>query len=434
MRFTLLLALLLLSLPAHAEKVERPTISMSGANFRPLPLAIAAPLFANGEASRPAAKELEETLLQDLSVSGLFELLDKKSFLADAKEGVLASGIKFSRWQDVGAEALVKVMISGSDPVYAEFHLYSTVSAKEELKQTFNGPASDVRRLAHKFADEVFRFYTREPGCFGTRLAFVRKVKGVKQVFVGDWDGKNASPISAVSMTLLPSWTPDGKKVAFTSYRSGNPDLYLYDFASAKTEGLFHRPSTLITGASFSADGRKVVFSMSDEEGNSHLWLAAQDGNNAKKITEGNSINSSPSFSPDGRQIAFVSNRGGNPQIYLMPSEGGAAKRITWQGNYNQTPDWSPRGDLIAFTARDERNVFDLFTVDPASGKITRLTQDQGNNEEPSFSPNGRVMAFTSTRSGKSQLYVMSADGNSQRQMTFEEPVFTPAWGPFLPQ
>jgi TolB protein len=127
-----------------------------------------------------------------------------------------------------------------------------------------------------------------------------------------------------------------------------------------------------------------------------------------------------------------VSNRSGNPQIYVISASGGEPKRITFQGNYNQTPDWSPRGDLIAFTARDERNAFDIFTVDPATLKITRLTQDQGNNEEPSFSPNGRLIAFTSTRTGRSHLYVMSADGNFQRQMSSgNDESYTPAWGPF---
>jgi TolB protein len=86
---------------------------------------------------------------------------------------------------------------------------------------------------------------------------------------------------------------------------------------------------------------------------------------------------------------------------------------------------------VITFTARDERNAFDIFTVEVATGKINRLTQDQGNNEEPSFSPNGRMIAFVSTRNGKRQLFVMSADGNFQRQMSTEE-TSTPSWGPFL--
>ncbi len=97
-----------------------------------------------------------------------------------------------------------------------------------------------------------------------------------------------------------------------------------------------------------------------------------------------------------------------------MNADGSSVRRLTFQGNYNQTPDWSPRGDLIAFTARDERNAFDLFTVNVDTGKVTRLTQDQANNEEPSFSPNGRLIVFTSTRNGSPQLFVMTADGNNQ--------------------
>ena len=195
---------------------------------------------------------------------------------------------------------------------------------------------------------------------------------------------------------------------------------------------LVHRSSSLITGGCYTPDGRRVAFAMSEDDGNSHIWVADASGENLRRLTDGFGINSSPTFSPDGKQLAFVSNRAGNPQIYLTPVDGGGPRRITFQGTYNQTPDWSPRGDLIAFTARDERNVFDIFTVEPATGKIARLTQDQGNNEEPSFAPNGRLIAFTSTRSGSSQLFVMSADGNFQRQMTAgKEASYTPAWGPF---
>lgn len=429
---SLSLLVALFALPAiAAEKVERPVLSLSGANFRPLPLAIAAPLFAGAQASRPAGEESDETLTQDLTVSGLFELLDRKSFLADPAEGVLTTEVKFARWQDVGAEALVKVVVSGTDPVTLEFHLFNAVNGKEELKKRYSGPLAEARMLAHRFADDLFTFYTHEPGAFQTRLTFVRKVKGIKQIFVGDWDSRNARQITLSSLNLLPAWSSDGQKLIYTGYGSGTPDLWVYDIRTSKASTLVHRNSALITGGCF--NGKRVAFAMSEDDGNSHIWIADSTGENAHRLTDGFGINSSPTFSPDGKQIAFVSNRAGNPQIYVMPSEGGAPRRITFQGTYNQTPDWSPRGDLIAFTARDERNVFDIFTVDPVSGKITRLTQDQGNNEEPSFSPNGRLIAFTSTRTGLSQLFVMSADGNFQKQMTtLKEATFTPAWGPFV--
>ena len=434
MRFALLtlVALLASAGTARAEKVERPVLTLSGANFRPLPIAIAPMLYPDAAASREAGKAIDETLAQDLTVSGLFELLDRKSFLADEKEGVLTADIKFARWQDVGAEGLIKVVVAGGDPVTAELHLFNTVLGKEELKKRYSAPAAQARRLAHQFADDVFTFYTREPSVFGTQLAFVRKVSGSKQVFLADWDGRHARQLTKGTMNLLPSWTAGGRSIAFTSYRTGSPAIVVFDLATEGLDTIFKRVSTLVTGASFSRDGKKVVFSMSQDDGNSHLWIADANGENARRLTEGFGINSSPSFSPDGKQIAYVSNRSGNPQIYVISASGGEPKRITFQGNYNQTPDWSPRGDLIAFTARDERNAFDIFTVDPATLKITRLTQDQGNNEEPSFSPNGRLIAFTSTRTGRSHLYVMSADGNFQRQMSSgNDESYTPAWGPF---
>ncbi|MFN7131443.1 MAG: Tol-Pal system beta propeller repeat protein TolB [Myxococcales bacterium] len=430
---TALLTLCLLPALAHAQKVERPVISLSGANFRPLPLAFQPPLYQGEGANRAAGKELDEALVQDLSVSGLFELVDRKAFLADKDEGVVPANIKFNRWLDANAEALVKVVVSGDKVIQADFHLYSVVTGKEELRQTYSAPAEEARRLAHRFADEIFRFYTREPGAFQTKLAFVRKVKGTKQVWTADWDGRNARALTDGRMNLIPAWRPNGAGLAFTSYRNNNPDLFELDLGSGKLSPLFQRPGNLVTGVAFSPDGKRVAFSMSEDDGNSHLWIADASGQNARRLTDGYGINSSPSFSPDSKTIAYVSNRVGTPQIHMIPADGGSPTRLTFQGDYNQTPEWSPRGDYIVFTARDERNVFDLFLLDPATRRVVkRLTQDQGNNEEPTWSPNGRMIAFTSTRSGKSHLYVMSADGNNQRQLTFgEDQVYTPTWGPF---
>jgi TolB protein len=158
--------------------------------------------------------------------------------------------------------------------------------------------------------------------------------------------------------------------------------------------------------------------------------VANADGTNLTKLTDTKFfLNTSPTWSPDGKKIAFVSNRAGNPQIYTMGADGSGAKRVTFQGNYNTTPAWSPRGDLIAFTARDERNAFDLFTVNFESGKFARLTQDASGNEEPAFSPNGRLIIFSSTRGGGRGLYVMTFEGNNQLALPMEKGDYTtPDW------
>ncbi|MFL5275339.1 MAG: DPP IV N-terminal domain-containing protein, partial [Myxococcales bacterium] len=195
------------------------------------------------------------------------------------------------------------------------------------------------------------------------------------------------------------------------------------------------RPLVMIgdfaTGAAFSPDGSRLLFTSSHEE-NTDIYTAKPDGSGAKRLTDSRGIDVSPSFSPDGKQVAFVSDRAGSPQIYLMNADGSGVRRLTFQGNFNQEPAWSPKGDVIAFTGRDEKRSFDVYTVNAQSGKIARLTQNEGTNEKPSWAPNGQLVLFSSTRTGKRQLWTASPDGSNPQKLT-DEPMgaFDPAWGPF---
>jgi TolB protein len=417
------------ALAAPGARAQPKVIDISGANFRPLPLAVAAPVA--DAAAREAALEVDDALLFDLSASGLFRLLDRKGFLADATEGMTASAIQFSRWADVGADALVKVQVTRVGPrVKAELRLFGVGSGKEELKVTAERDARETRRLAHALADALFRHFTREPGAFQTRIAFVRKTATGKDVWLADWDGRNATPVTQGGLNILPAVTPDGAGAAFTSYRRGRPDLFAQRAGGAPL--LLVQAGQMATGVAYSPDGEQIAYSVAQGD-SAQIWVAGADGSSPRQLTSTPfTLNTSPTWSPDGKRIAFVSNRGGSPQIYVMGAQGGDARRLTFQGHYNQTPDWSPRGDLIAFTARDERNAFDLFTVHVETGKVTRLTQDSGNNEEPSFSPNGRMIVFTSTRGGLPRLYVMTADGQNQLPLPMDPSVacLTPDWGP----
>lgn len=422
----LFLSLLLLPLAALAQA---PVIEISGANFRPMPLALPAPV-PQGEAAAKVASEVDEALVFDLRASGLFQMLDRKSFLADPKEGVTAASIKFPRWADVGAEALVKVQLAVEEgQLRGEAHVFNVAASREEFKTSQAAPASEPHRLAHLLADAIYRHYTRNPSPFLSRIVYVRKEGSNRDIVVADWDGRNARALTRGGINLLPALSPEGR-VAYTSYQRGQPELYLQ--APGEAPARVDTPGEqMVTGAAFSPDGTRLAYSLADDDG-SQIWVANADGSSPRKITDTRyGINSSPSWSPDGKRLAFVSNRGGSPQVYVMNADGSGVKRLTFQGNYNQTPDWSPRGDVIAFTARDERNAFDLFTVHVETGKVTRLTQDQGNNEEPSFSPDGRLLLFTSTRGGAPRLYVMTADGSQQHALPAEGKgsFLTPAWG-----
>lgn len=438
MRPALCAALFLLSwlLPTSSQ-AEEPVLEISGATFRPQPLAVAPPL-ASGEHAA-AAEEIAEALNFDLEVSGLFQLIPRQAFLADPREPLGPEGIAWDRWLDVGAEQLVKIRVGASDQgLSAEFRLYEVATARETLRASYQGRRPDARRLAHRFADEIVTHFTREPGAFSTRIAFVKRTRRAKEIWVSDFDGKNASPITQRGgIALLPSWSPTGTDLAFTyfhkslQYPNGHPQIWRADVATGRARAFVHQ-GDLNTGANWSPDGSKVAFTMSTD-GNSEIYVVNADGSGLRRLTRSPGIDTSPSWSPDGQRIAFVSDRHGTPQIFVMDANGENVERLTRQGNYNQTPRWSPRGDEIAFTARDERYAFDVFVVNVETKQIRRITQDQGNNQTPSWAPNGRMLIFASDRGGKPALWVSSADGRVQRRISPNDGAeySDPAWGPF---
>ncbi|MHB8416774.1 MAG: Tol-Pal system beta propeller repeat protein TolB [Myxococcales bacterium] len=427
MRKPLVFLGLALGVAARASAAP-PKLIIGGANFQPYPLAVA-PFAGTSDPGR----EIYETLTADLAVSGLFDpnVLNPKGYLADPSEPMTVAGIHFQRWTDVGAEGLVKGQVTvAAGEVVTEVALFDVLARQEQLHKRYKGPPARARQMAHRLADDLVEFFTGEPGPFESQVAFVKDMgHEAKQLFVADWDGHAPKQVThGGGLNLLPSWAPDGRALAYTSYKLDHPDLWELLLPSMQTRLLAGR-GDLNTGGVFSPDGRRIAWAMS-AEGNDQIYVMDSAGGPATRLTNSFGIDASPCWSPDGKQIAFVSQREGSPQIFVMDADGGNVRRITYQGNYNQTPRWSPRGDLIAFTARDERAVFDLFVVAVQGGQVTRLTQDQGLNSEPSWSPNGRLLIFTSTRTGKHELWVTTPDGNSQHQLTHDGGYSTPAWGP----
>lgn len=416
---------------AQGDKSKRTVIEIGSPDFRAYPVAIPSAKDLGG-AAKPV-EEMTEALQFDLDVSPLFRVLDPKSYLADqTKEGITAQSIKFSDWVSVGAEGLVKMtaQVSGNS-LKTEYRFFDVATGKEQLKKSYEGGLDQGGRFSHKFADEIVFFLTGQRGIFNTQIAAVKKTDTGREIYAMDIDGKNRRDVTANgSINLLPAWSRNGREIVFTSYIRHNPNLYSVGAGGGGTPKLLSGERGLNTGGVMSPDGTKIALTLS-RDGNSEVYVMNADGTGLKRLTNEWAIDSSPSWSPDSKQIAFVSARWGDPHIFVMGSDGSNVRRMTERGSYNQTPDWSPRGDLIAFTARDERNVFDIFTVNTTTKEIKRLTQDQGNNEEPSFSPDGNLLTFSTTReAGASQIWVMSTDGQKQRRVTKAGGYSTPVWGP----
>lgn len=335
--------------------------------------------------------ELSDTLQSDLELSGVFKIV-----MPALAEGKVQIHLKNNQ-----------IKVTANDK---KFH--------------YVGPVS--RKLAHQISNDLYQFFTGEPGFFFSKITASDKQK---QIVLLDFDGQNSKQITSnKSINILPVLSPDGKEIFFTSYIYKNPDLYSMKIDGTNLKTISNKPG-INSGVSFSpAPSNQIALTLS-YEGKSDIYLADKNGQNLKRLTSGFSLNTSPSFSPDGNQIAFVSNRSGNPQIYIMLKDGSNPQRLTFQGKYNQAPKWSPQGDYIVFTGRDENKVFDIFLIEVKTQKITRVTQDQGSNDEASFSPNGRMLVFCSTRNGFRDLFVSNLDGSFQKQITQSQHYWTPYWG-----
>ncbi|HSS01672.1 MAG TPA: hypothetical protein VLM79_31650 [Kofleriaceae bacterium] len=405
---------------ARADEPSGPVvIDVSGAKRVLYPIAV--PMAVDGDAG--VAREIAQTASFDLSVASVFKVLDPQSFLADQKAEGLT--IDPQKWKDVGAFGVIKYRVS---PTEIEFRLYEISKGTTSVLHKTYPLSGNVRTIAHRWCNEVFKYYTGEPGFFGSKLAFIAKGAGTSAIWAMDFDGKNAYKISNnSSQNILPSWSPSGGKIAYTSFMRNNPDLYVAPAGGGRPAQLSVQRG-MNTGASWSPDGKQIALTLS-KDGNPEIYVInSADGSIVRRITNEKAIDTSPAWSPDGSQLAFVSDRNGGPQIFVVSASGGAARQVSFNGSYNTTPTWSPRAGkhIIAYTTRDN-GVYDIVTLDLDAKSTVRITQNEGSNEEPAFSPNGRAIAFARAGQG---VFIANADGSGKAVKVWSGAATGIDWGP----
>ncbi|MBI2877131.1 MAG: Tol-Pal system beta propeller repeat protein TolB [Candidatus Tectomicrobia bacterium] len=388
---------------------------------------------SRGPAKENLSPEIRSILSQDLKASGFFDLVENEAFVREASAQDQKEGkVHFEEWTRLGANALIGGgYLNSRGDLKVDFQLYDVAQGKVITQKSYRSEPGDLRQQVHRFSDEVVAILTGERGIAQTKITFVGKGTGSKELYITDYDGYNVKRLTHNrSIVLSPAWSSDGQRIGFTLYKGRNPSLYVMDWLTGNQWPLSVYQG-LNSSVAWAPDGRKLALVLS-RDGGPEIYTMSPDGTNLRRLTHYDGVDSSPTWSPNGRQIAFTSDRSGSPQIYVMDAEGSNARRLTFEGNYNDLATWSPKGDKIAYCTRVGGR-FQIAVMNADGSQARRLTALPGDNESPTWAPNGRRIAFSSTQKGTSQVYSINPDGTGLQQLTFlGGGCFEPAWSPWL--
>lgn len=390
-----------LTLPAAAQTEVRLDVGGGAAAAQP---ALALPAFEAADPRRGPdallARSLREIVRSDLMLSRRFEVKDEGP-------GGGAAGATWRLTAQAG---------QAGDKITAQVKLANAEGGRDVVFERFyRQEAAWLRALAHRIADDVVKAATGRDGIARTRLVFVNNATGRKEVYLMDYDGEGVKRLTDDrSIDLLPRFAPDGRRVAYTSYKDGNPDLFLLDLETGRASVLSDEQGLNIAGG-FSHDATRLLMTLSRGK-SPNLYMKDLATGRLERLTSHFGADSTPTFSPDARQVAFVSDRSGNPQIYVLDLATKQTRRLS-NLNWCDAPAWSPTGEWIAFAGRaHHKDKMDIFLVDVTGSQVRQLTHGEGSNEDPTWSPDGRLLAFSTTREGRSKIYVMDADGSAPRR------------------
>ncbi len=385
------------------------------------------------------AKTIAQVLYDDLNFEHEFALIPRDTYVT-IPAAKSFEDVPLDRWRELGADAVLigTVQKSGAG-VLVQVRLFDVKTGKQAFGKEYAGSAANPRSYAHTASDEIHDKQRYLHGVARTKLTFdsdrdgerlggTIESRSVKEIYVADYDGANQRRVTTGrSLNITPTWSPDGRSIAYTSYRRGQPNIFISNIYQGTLEELTKNPPPANNMLpAWSPDGKQLCFT-STRDGNAELYVVNRDGSNLRRLTNHPGADITPTWSPSGTTIAFTSDRSGTPQIYSIGVDGLGLRKITSE-SYADRPTWSPAPyNELAFASRTGPG-FDIKVLDLASGQVRQLTSGEGTNESPAWSPNGRHLAFTSTRSGKTQVFVIDRVGKNLKQITRDGNNYQPDW------
>ena len=428
-RLILLLMFLGFCGSAMAQQLE---VDLIGGRESALPIAVV-PMPYQGTAAAPPT-DVSDVVRADLERSGAFRTLPTARIVERPTRG---SEIQYPKWRELQQDYIVvgRVVDAGEGSYRVEYELFDVAKQERLLGFALTANAGSMRDVAHQISDAIYEKILGVPGAFWTRIAYVTSSglgRGARYaLMVADSDGFNPrTVVNSTEPLMSPSWSPDGRRLAYVSFEGGNSAVWIQDISSGSRDRIASFRG--INGApAFSPDGGRLAMTLS-KGGNPDVYVMDLGSKHLTQVTNHFGIDTEPSWSPDGASLYFTSDRGGRPQIYQVGAGGGSATRISFDGSYNASPTVSFDGKKIA-TAQGVGNTYRIALLDRSVGGGRWSMLSPGSlDESPSFAPNAAMVLYAGREGRRGVLYAVSADGRvRQRLVLAEGDVREPAWSPY---
>ncbi len=430
----LLLAVLLLAV--HAPAAAELSIQITQGVDDPIPIAVV-PFATDGAVF--GAEDVAGIVSSDLEQVGEFLALGRENLLSMPSE---EREVFFRDWQLLAQDYLLVGKVSGvqgSQVVRVQYEFFDVNRELRLVGEVLAGNVSQMRDIGHEIANVVYEQVTGIRGAFTSQILYVvaePTADGTRfRLEKADYDGQRPQVLLRSREPIMsPNWSPDGSEVAYVSFETDRPRIYIQDIASGQRRQITNYPG-INSSPVFSPDGDRLAMVLS-RDGSPDIYVQDLRSNELMRVTDHPAIDTEPSWTPDGRSIVFMSDRTGQPQIYQI--ELGASsfdvERLTYDCFQCAKARFLPDGVNLIHVRRETRQSpsYQIAIINIETLRVITLT-DTSLDESPSLAPNGSMIMYATKHQGRGVLDAVSIDGLVKfRLPSAEGDVREPAWSPFL--